>query len=204
PDGSFLLSNGWRIKPAGKQVQLDTLPMSTALSKDGKFLLVLNGGYKPPSISVITTDSPHEASRVPVADAWLGLAFSPDGKTVYAGGGSRATVFAFSFSEQGELKPAREFVVAPQESRTHEDFIGDVAVSPDGRSIYAADMYHDSIVVINPESGRVAQRIKTGRRPYRILFHPDGKSFFVSSWADGSVYLHDAATGSEQGRARVG
>ena len=70
-------------------------------------------------------------------------------------------------------------------SRTYEDFIGDVAVSPDGRLIYAADLYHDSIVVINAQSGRVTEHYKTGRRPYRILFHPDGKSFFVSSWADG-------------------
>ena len=33
----------------------------------------------------------------------------------------------------------------------------------------------------------VIEHFKTGRRPYRILFHPDGKSFFVSSWADGTV-----------------
>ena len=38
---------------------------------------------------------------------------------------------------------------------------------------------------------------KTGRRPYRILFHPDGKSSFVSSWADGTVYLHETRTGLE-------
>ncbi len=95
----------------GTQVPLDTLPMSSALSKDGKFLLVLNGGYRPPSISVLTVDQPHEVSRVPVADGWLGLAFSPDGRHVYVGGGSRATVFEFSFSPDGELKPAREFVV---------------------------------------------------------------------------------------------
>ncbi len=49
PDGGFLLNSGWRVKPAGTQIPLDTLPMSSVLSKDGRFLLVLNGGYKPPS-----------------------------------------------------------------------------------------------------------------------------------------------------------
>jgi len=203
PDGSFLLPNGWRIKPAGRQIPLDTLPMSSALSKDGKYLLVLNGGYKPPSISVLTVESPHEIARVPVADAWLGLTFSTDGTRVYAGGGSRATVFEFTFSN-GELKPGREFVVVPQEKRTAEDFIGDVAVSPDGRLIYAADLYHDTILVINPQTGGVIERHKTGRRPYRILFHPDGKAYFVSSWSDGTVYLHNASNGSEMGRIRLG
>jgi len=204
PDGTFLLSNGWRLKPAGAQVQLDTLPMSSALSKDGKFLLVLNGGYKPPSVSVLTVDSPHEISRVPVADAWLGLAFSPDGSKVYVGGASHASVFEFTFSPSGELKPSRELAVAPADQRTYEDFIGDVAVSPDGGLIYAADMYHDTIAVIDARSGQVRERFKTGRRPYRILVHPDGKAFFVSSWSDGSVYLHDAKTGTESGRIGLG
>src|ERR1043166_5421928 len=53
PGGGFLLNSGWRVDPVGKQVPLDTLPMSSALSPDGKYLLVLNGGYRPPSISVI-------------------------------------------------------------------------------------------------------------------------------------------------------
>jgi len=203
PDGSFMLATGWRIQPAGAQIPLDTLPMSSAVSPDGAFLLVLNGGYKPPSVSVLTIKGTKEIARVPVADGWLGLAFSPDGKLVYVGGGSRSRVFEFTFSA-GELKPAREFEVTPAAERTYRDFIGDVAVSPDGRMIYASDLYHDSIVVINPQSGRVIERYKTGRRPYRILFHPDGKSFFVSSWADGAVYLHDAGNGSEIGRVRLG
>ena len=49
PGGGFLLNSGWRLDPVGKQIPLDTLPMSTALSPDGKYLLVLNGGYRPPS-----------------------------------------------------------------------------------------------------------------------------------------------------------
>ena len=46
--GGFLLNSGWVLDPVGKQVPLDTLPMATALSPDGKHLLVLNGGYRPP------------------------------------------------------------------------------------------------------------------------------------------------------------
>ena len=204
PDGSFMVSSGWRMQPAGKQVPLDTLPMSMALSKDGKFLLVLNGGYRPPSIIVLNAADMHEISRVPLRDAWLGLAVSPDGKHVYAGGGSRATVFEFTIDSDGKLTPGRELVVAPEDKRQWEDFIGDVAVSPDGKMIYAADLYHDSIVAINAESGRVVNIMKTGRRPYRILFHPDGKTFWVSSWSDGTVYLHDAATAEQLGRIRPG
>src|SRR5262245_43863337 len=130
--GGFLLVNGWRVEPAGKQIPLDTLPMSTALSKDGRYLLVLNGGYNPPSISVLRSDTMQERSRTRVADGWLGLTFSPDGKFVYVGGGSQASVFEFSFSD-GKLEPSRTFVIVAEKERSHRDFIGDVAVSPDGR-----------------------------------------------------------------------
>jgi DNA-binding beta-propeller fold protein YncE len=202
PGGFVLLPNGWSIQPAGEQIPLDTMPMSTALSPDGRFLLVLNGGYRPPSISVMTVSPMKEIARVPVADAWLGLTFAPGGKLVYASGGSRGSVLEFSFSSSGELKLLREMQATAEHGPM--DFIGDVAMSPDGHLIYAAELLRDAIVVINPQSGRVIEQWKTGRRPYRILFAPGGKSFFVSSWADASVYLHNATNGELLGRIGLG
>src|ERR1035441_2411024 len=77
PGGAFLLNSGWRLDPVGRQMPLDTLPMSTALSPDGKYLLVLNGGFNPPSVWVIETASGRVTGTVPVPDGWLGLAISP-------------------------------------------------------------------------------------------------------------------------------
>ncbi|MCL4402748.1 MAG: bifunctional YncE family protein/alkaline phosphatase family protein, partial [Acidobacteria bacterium] len=203
PGGGFLLNSGWRLQPAGKQVPLDTFPMAAALSRDGRYLLVLNGGYNPPSVSVLDAASARELSRVPVPDGWLGIAFNPKGDRVYVGGGSRASVFEFTFS-QGTLQPARTFAIVPEGKRTNRDFIGDVTLSPDGRLLYAADLYHDSVVVLNPQSGMVLDRVKTGRRPYRILFHPDGKSFFVTSWTDGSLGHYDTVSGALLSAVRLG
>ena len=71
--GGFLLNSGWRLDPVGKQIPLDTLPMSSAVTPDGKYMLVLNCGYKPPSISVIDVASgSREEFNAPVPDAWLG------------------------------------------------------------------------------------------------------------------------------------
>src|SRR6202167_377791 len=81
--GGYLLNSGWRVKPAGVEVPLDTLPMSALLSKDGRFLVVLNGGYNPPSLRVLDTKDGHEMSRTPVADAWLGMSLAPNGKTLW-------------------------------------------------------------------------------------------------------------------------
>ncbi len=203
PNGGFLLNTGWRLQPAGKQVPVDTLPMTSVVSPDGRYLLVLNCGYNPPSISVIDVASTRELSRTKVADAWLGLTFSPKGDFVYAGGGSRAAVYEFSF-RNGALAATRTFPVVAEDKRTNRDFIGDVAMTPDGRLLYAADLYHDSLVVINPQSGRVIERVTTGRRPYRILFHPDGKSFFVTSWTDGSLSRYQTEGGAQLATVRLG
>jgi YVTN family beta-propeller protein len=204
PGGAFLLNSGWRLSPAGRQIPLDTLPLSTVVTPDKKYMLALNCGYKPPSITVIdlTTGSLKGSTAVP--DAWLGMTISPKGDHVYTSGGQRASIFEFSL-ENGVLTQTREFPVAPGPTRTAHDFIGDVTFAPDGHLLYAADLYNDSVIVVNPQSGTVIHRIKTGHRPYRILFHPDGKTFFVSHWADGSVGQYDAASGSPLGPAiRIG
>jgi hypothetical protein len=122
-DGGFLLNSGWRVKPAGTQIPLDTLPMSSVLSKDGRFLIVLNGGYNPPSLSVLDTTDGHEIGRTPVTDAWLGLSLSPNGKTLWVGGGSQASVYEFSFDENGKLTPTRTFEIVKGAERSARDFI---------------------------------------------------------------------------------
>ncbi len=201
-DGGFLLSSGWRIKPAGAQIPVDTFPMSTAITPDKKFLLVLNGGYNPPSVSVIDIAAGKELSRSPVPDGWLGLTMTKAGDRVYVGGGSRAAVYVFKLAD-GVLTPLALWPIVADKDRKPEDFIGDVQLSPDGHLLYAADLYRDAVVVVNPQSGLVISRFKTGRRPYRILFHPSGKSFYVSTWASGTIERYDTSNGNLMAKTLV-
>jgi YVTN family beta-propeller protein len=176
--------------------------MSSVLSRNGKMLLVLNAGANT-SISVISTDEMKEKNRVALEDAWLGLASSPDGRFVYVGGGASYRVHEYAWSAT-DIKFIRDLDINPSSKPGERDFIGDVAVSPDGSALYASDLFHDSVQVLNRESGKVTRQIKTGRRPYRILVHPDGKSLFVSSWAESTVYQYDADSGNEMSRVFVG
>ncbi|HEY7116637.1 MAG TPA: hypothetical protein VH475_08625, partial [Tepidisphaeraceae bacterium] len=132
PGGGFLLNSGWKLQPVGKQIAVDTFPMATALSPDGKRLLVLNGGWKPPSISVLDAVSGAVVSTTPIPDGWLGLTFAPRSNKVYVGGGSKAAVFEFTLSSD-KLEADRTFPAPFEEKQTDRDFIGDVAFSPDGR-----------------------------------------------------------------------
>lgn len=196
-DGSELLPTGWRIKPAGQQVKTGVFPIASALSVDGRFLAIVNAGA-PASITVLRADTAAVLSNTPIADAWQGITFSADGRNLYVSGGSRNSVFEFTFSPEGALTLSKEMPGAAAGG-----FVGDLAIPPAGRLIYAADLFHDEILVFNPQSGRVIERYKSGRRPYQILFHPDGRTYFVSSWADASVFQYRTNTGEEIGRIRV-
>jgi len=208
-DDSTLLVSGWKITPAGKQVPVDTLPMSTVLTPDGKYLLVLNGGYNPPSISVIDTATAAEVGRTRVTDAWLGLAMNHSGTRVYVGGGSTGFVFEFSFAG-GKLTAGRTLSTLTKAAegtaaeQTYTNFTGDVTISPDGRFLYASTVFQDSLVVLNLDSGKAIARVKTGRRPYRVVFLPDGKTYLVTNWADGTVSQFQASDNSAMATLRVG
>jgi DNA-binding beta-propeller fold protein YncE len=202
-DGSVMLPTGWKIRPAGTQIETETFPMASAMSPNKKFMAVLYGGYNPPSVALLDPGTLKQISKVDLPDGWLGLTFSPDGKSLYVGGGSKAMVYALSVGAAGELTRAGDWKLT-EAAPTHEDFTGDVQVSPDGRLLYVAMLHRNTIAVINPQSGRVIERFATGRRPYRILMHPDNQSFFVTAMGDASVLHHKASDGQILQRLRVG
>lgn len=202
-DGGFLLNSGWKLEPAGQQVPVDTLPMASQLTPDGKFLFVLNAGYNLPSVSVVDPVTRQELSRTSLPDAWLGLILSPNGKTLYVGGGSTGQVHELNFAD-GKLTLARSFAVFDKASpKPATAFVGDVALSRDGRLLYAAILHQDAIAVINTQTGFLVSTFKTGRRPYKLLFSPKGDYLLSASWADASLYRHDPNDGAIQARIRV-
>jgi DNA-binding beta-propeller fold protein YncE len=204
PGGGFRVSTGWTIRPAGKQIPLDTFPMASAMSPDKKFVVIMNAGYNPPSLQVFDVAKQQVIGKVSAPDLWLGLAFTRNGRLLYASGGSRSEVYEYTFSPEGVLAPARTFTVTAASERKHTDFLGDLTISPDDRMLYVNALFRDEVVVINPQSGRVVEKFKSVRRPYRVLFHPDGKSYFVTSWSDGLLGQYDASNGSRINLTRIG
>src|SRR5438477_12219823 len=84
--GVTLLPNGWRIAHAGRHITVGDLPLAMVESPDGRYLIVSNDGYAKPTLVVV--DVPHMTirQRLPIDNAWLGLAWHPDGKRLYSSG----------------------------------------------------------------------------------------------------------------------
>jgi DNA-binding beta-propeller fold protein YncE len=205
PNGAFLLNSGWTLRPAGQQVEVGTFPMSSVLSNNGKYLLVMNAGYDPPTISVLDTASKTEIAKTPVADAWLGLRIDPRSDLFYVGGGSTGKVFEFSLDPNtGSVTPKRELPAVEDLSNKGDALIADVELSRDGRYLYAGNLYDDLISVIDVRAGKYLGSWKTGRRPYRIMVAPKGNQLLVSAWGDGAICVHNTKDGSIAAKIRVG
>jgi DNA-binding beta-propeller fold protein YncE len=204
PDGSSLLVSGARLTPAGRQIPLETMPMASLLSPDGQYLVVMQAGYLPPKVSTLNAKTLEPVDSLPVPDAWLGMAFAPGSGLLYVSGGSRAEVYEIALNGMGKLQLRRTFPLVPANARKHTDFLGDLTISSDGRLLYVAGLYRDSVFAVNTQTGIVVEEWPSAHRPYKLLLHPDGKWLYVSGWGDGFLYRHNTVDGAKVSRLLLG
>src|SRR5438093_3671037 len=72
PDGTTLLPSGWRIHPAGRQVDVGTLPLNLVTLSDGSVLVTNNGYGENGRMRIDPLAGSVVWRRAPKA-AWLGL-----------------------------------------------------------------------------------------------------------------------------------
>jgi hypothetical protein len=109
-DGSTLLPNGWRVAPAGRQLPVGDLPLSVLQSPDGRYLIITNNGLSQPSLMVVDIAAWTVKSTTPLAGAWYGLAWHPDGTKLYAGEANQNAVEELTYAN-GVLTPSRTFLL---------------------------------------------------------------------------------------------
>ena len=189
-DGSVTLPNGWHLAPAGKELPLNDLPLNVALSPDGRFAVVANTGLTRPSLSVVDINAWTVASTFTLDAAWYGLAFSPDGSKLYVSGADQNSVQEFAFSS-GNLTRARTFALPAMSGET---FVGGLAVSRDGRTLYATRVFAMTLSAIDLTSGQAKNTIQLSAEPYTTAVSPDGKLVFVSIWGGSTVDVYNGDT----------
>ncbi|MFT7425272.1 MAG: WD40 repeat protein, partial [Algoriphagus sp.] len=82
------LPNGWSLTPVGNSLNLQDLPLNLVVSPSKTLLAVTNNGQSTQSITLIDAQTEEILDDVTIAKAYLGLAFSPDEKYLYASGGN--------------------------------------------------------------------------------------------------------------------
>jgi YVTN family beta-propeller protein len=204
-----LLPNGWRIAPAGSHLDAGDLPLAMALHPDGRHLVITNNGWSKPSLRVVDLARRQAIQKMPLDDAWLGLVWHPDGRRLFSSGASHNSIREVEWRD-GKLVPGRTFTLAPPQKSGGEGrlenpgFVGGLALSPDARTLYAAQVYGESLTAVDVETGRVIARATLPAEAYGTLVSPDGRTVFVSVWGASRVALFEPVTLRPQGEIVVG
>ena len=198
--GVVLLPNGWKIAPAGRHLSVGDLPLAMVESADGRYVIVTNNGYAKPTLTVVDVERFLVKSRLPMEHAWLGLAWNPDRTRLYSSGAGGSTVDEVAY-RAGALTASRSFQLARPST---ESFVGGLAVSPDGRWLFAVHVLGQRLSMIEVAKGGVVRTVDLPAEPYTCLLSTDGRTLFVSLWGGSKVLLFDASTLEARGEIAVG
>lgn len=80
-----------------------------------------------------------------------------------------------------------------------EAYINDIALSPDGKTVYGADVARQRIVVFDIVNGTVVAGIPAGREPFSLALSEDGERLFVANIGVFDYSLVPAGEGNKRG-----
>ena len=207
--GVTLLPNGWQIAPVGRHAQIGDLPLNMVWSPDGRYLIVTNNGWAKPTLTVFDTQDFYIKSTVPVQNAWLGLAWHPDGRRLFASGAAENVVNEFAWNGQA-IKQGTPMVIAPPglrptwETLKDSGFVGGIAIAPDGKRLFAVQVFGSALSMLDVEQRKLLKTAHLRSEPYSATVSADGRLVFVSSWGGARVLMFDTTTLEPRGEVAVG
>lgn len=180
-----------RLDPAGQVVQSLSVtecsgaPKAVALTPDGSeaWATILNG---PPSIEIFDPRTGKCIDRIDLGKhGAVEIVFNKAGTRAYASQMETARVF--------EVDVVRRKVL--RKLATESAWTKVVALSPDEKTLYAANWSGDDVSEIDLESGGVRRRIRVADTPRGLWPTADGKTLWVASFGTGDLERVNLETG---------
>jgi len=193
-DGATRLINQRTITPAGQQTTLGDRPVNAVSSPDGNHLLVVNSGAGVQSVQIVATATGKVEQTIPylVPDsAFVGAAYSPDGRAAYVSGGGADVVHTFGVGADGQLTKTGDITIG---THAQNPFPTGIGLSPDGSTLAVANNLANTVDLVDVASRTITASVPVGSFPYGALFSRDGRNVFVSNWADATISVVSATT----------
>ena len=201
------LVNGKFIEPVGEHVGVGSFPSNVILTPDGRFAVVSSLGARArltvldaKTGQVVSSISPTPLLKSGKPGFYLGLALSPDGKTIYAARGADGAVGVYTLGETGKLTDAGKTFPASEAAG--------LALSPDGRTLWVSSTTGD------PKNGlrgtvRAISLADGASRDVSVSGYPLGLAatdakVYVASEQAGGLEIVDPASGRVTGRIETG
>jgi DNA-binding beta-propeller fold protein YncE len=146
--------------------------VSTALSPDGTTLAVLTCGYNSWSIGAqnvtneyifiynVFNGAPVQEQIIQLANTFVGITFSPDGNTLWIGGGQDDSVHSFKkqagqWTEKGKPIALGYTTANGLYPGDYPPMVGGLAITADGSTMVVANYSNDSVSIINLSTRKV-------------------------------------------------
>jgi YVTN family beta-propeller protein len=179
------LPTGVRLDPAGSLAPIGPMALTMRLTPEKNRVAVSLGGYAKQGVQIIDVATGQVAQELPQASAFVGLAFSPDGHTMYSSGGNGDVVYRYDWRD-ARATLHDSIVLGTRRPREPSRYPAGLAPSSDGRRLYVAENLTDSLAVVDVETGTVVQRLATERYPYDVVVDARG-TVYVSAWGGSTV-----------------
>lgn len=181
------LPTGARLDPAAPSFAAGNMPLAIAPAPGHpRRFVVLLSGWREQGVQVVDPAARQVVQTLPQPGAFLGLAFSPDGRTLYASGGDDDAVWRYDWSGGTAILRDRLVLGEKESGQPGRLYPAGLALSPDGQRLYVAENLADSLAVVDTGSGRVVETLPAGRLPYAVAAATDG-TVWVSAWGGDAV-----------------
>jgi YVTN family beta-propeller protein len=182
------LPMGVRLDPAAAMATVGPMPLTMRVAPEGDRVVLSLSGYREQGLQVVDAASGRILQDLPQASAFVGLAFSPDHRTLYSSGGNQDVVYEYRWNAGAAT--LKDSIVLDRKSPngSGKRYPSGLALSPDGRMLYVAENLADSLAVVDLESRSVVQQFATGRYPYDVVVDGTG-SVYVSEWGGNNVVV---------------
>ncbi|SMB87861.1 40-residue YVTN family beta-propeller repeat protein [Hymenobacter roseosalivarius DSM 11622] len=184
-----LLPNGWKLSPVGQQVPLGDLPLNLVVSASGRLAAVINCGWGANSVQLLNPTSGAVLDEQIIKAGWVGLAFGPQEKMIYASGGQKNRIYCFRIEGQ-KLVPDSAIVLGEAWPKQKIGVAG-LAVDARRQLLYAVTREDSALYTFDLRTRALVRRLPLGSEAYTAVLAPDGNALYVSLWGASAVAVYD-------------
>lgn len=196
-----LLPNGWQLTPVGKILPLGDLPLNIALSPDKKLAAVTNNGQSTQSIQLIDLKKGIVADSVIIGKSWLGLAFSDDGKSLYASGGNDNWIIKYTIRKKELINSDTIKLGEPWPEKIS---VAGIALDDSKKVLYTVTKENNSLYAIDLMTKSIISQTPLGGEGYTCILSPDKKILFATCWGCDKIIVFNTDLHTIKGSIPVG
>jgi YVTN family beta-propeller protein len=198
------LPNQWKLTPAGvTQVQLGDLPLQIAVSSNQQRMAVTNNGVGVQKIQLLGMmgDKVTQLSEISIPASWYGLAFSRDGKRLYASGGNENNIVVFAI-ENDKLRRDTSLTLG---KRWPDQKIcpAGLAVDDLNQRLFTVTKEDSALYVLNLK-GNTEKKIALGTEPFAVMLSEKRNEVYVTLWGMKKIVVFDRNNFSKKAEIAVG